>query len=167
MSNLDYLIEFLQLEMGDPNGTARSEELYRRALVSGVKYLSRRWYGKYYIDDLGDVARSAVVTFTTNAPPIVEPGDEYAIVLAGAVILNRLTLTSSADSFVNWSTPDLSVSTGSRERTLAQVYKDSVNALEVYFKTKLAGPQKSTLPPSLGTFAEYHINRTISDVPGS
>lgn len=142
MSNLDYLIEELQLEMGDIDGTAYSTETYRRALVSAVKMLSKRWNGKYYIDDDSNIQRNSDITFDTTSPPIIEANDEYAIILAGAVILRKVALTSSADSFSNWSTPDLSVSTGSQERALTKLYSDAVQALEDYFRGRLGRSRK-------------------------
>lgn len=142
-TNLDYLIPGLQLHYGDIDGTLYSEAVYRTALVNGVKYLSRRWNGKYYIDSDNNVARSDTVTFTEESPPVIESnGDEYAIILAATVILRQVALTSSAGSFTNWSTPDLSVSSGSQERAYTTLYKDAVAALDAYFAKGLGTSRK-------------------------
>lgn len=144
VTNLDYLISPLQLQYGDIGGTLYSEAVYRTALVNGVRYLSKKWNGKYYIDSDNNVQRNPDVTFAETTP-LVEYQDQYAIVLAAVVILRGLRLTSSASSFVNWQTPDLSVSSGSQERAYTKLYEQSIKDLDSYFKLRLGKSLKRFL----------------------
>lgn len=141
-TNIDYLITPLQFHYGDYDGSLYSEAVYRTALVNAVRYLSKRWNGKYYIDDDNDIQRDTGVIFDEDAPPIILPEDEYALVLAATVILRTVKLTSSADSFTSWQTPDLSVSSGSKERTFVKMYEQALADLEQYFKRGLGKSRK-------------------------
>lgn len=149
MSNIDYLIPEVQLAIGDIGGTAYSEATYRRALLAGVRMLSKRWSGKYYVDG-ENIARSTDVVFE-NETPLVEVNDEYAIILAAVVTLRQVALTSSASSFENWSTPDLSYSAGGKERALTKLYSDALQMLEDFFRGRLGRSQKKFM---------YTVNRT-------
>lgn len=137
-SNLDYLIGGLQMHYGDYDGSMYSEAVYRTALINAIKFLSKRWSAKYYIDGSNNVVRNTAVDFRLAAPPLILPEDEYAIILAATVILRQIKLTSSADSFSNWQTPDLSVSSGSKERVFVKMYEQSLKDLDDYFAKGLA-----------------------------
>jgi hypothetical protein len=155
-TNLDYLIGGLQLYYGDIDGTIYSEAVYRTALVNAVKMLSSRRGGKYRIDSDNNVERNSAVNFDEDAPPIVLPEDEYAIILAATVILRGVTMTSSVNSFVNWSTPDLSVSAGGQERTYSTLYKDAVAALDAYFAKNLGRSRKRFLLDKYGQYPTFN-----------
>lgn len=137
-TNLDYLIGSLQMHYGDYDGSQYSESVYRTALVNGVKYLSKKWGAKYYIDEDNNIVRNTSIDFRQNAPPLILPEDEYAIILAATIILRQVKLTSSADSFTSWQTPDLSVSSGSKERVFVKMYEQSIKDLDDYFSKGLA-----------------------------
>lgn len=144
-SNIDFLITPLQLHYGDIEGTAYSEAVYRTSLLSAVSMLSNRWNGKYYVDADNNVQRNTDITFDNDSPPLVEYQDQYALVLAATVILRQASLTSSSASFTNWQTPDISVSAGSKERSLTKLYDNALAELNGYFSKGLGKSRKSML----------------------
>ncbi len=141
-TNLDYLLGPLRLHYGDIDGSLYTEAVYRTALISGVKYLSNRWGGKYYIDTNNNITRNTNVSFDTETP-LIEAQDEYAIILAAALILRQVSLTSSASAFVSWSAPDLSISAGGQERVYTKLYENALAELNEYFKKGLGTSRKS------------------------
>lgn len=48
-TNIDYMIDQVRLRLGDFDGTIYSETLVRTALISGIKYLQKRWRSKYQV----------------------------------------------------------------------------------------------------------------------
>ena len=172
-SNLDYLIDPVRLHVGDMAGSTFSDGLVLTSLVFGVKYLQHRWNSKYLIYASGmlvsgttvntpqgqctldtlpnenDVFRNCYATFTSDAPPIIDQSDEYAIVLTAAILLRRSVFASSISVFSNWSTPDLSFSNVASHKALLDTINADVAALDMLFKGKLAAPQKSTWPIAL------------------
>lgn len=48
-TNIDYLMTDVRLTFGDIDGSTYSDTLLRTALVNAVKYLHRKWQGKYQI----------------------------------------------------------------------------------------------------------------------
>lgn len=48
-TNIDYMIDQVRLRLGDFDGTIYSDTLIRTALISGIKYLQKRWRSKYQV----------------------------------------------------------------------------------------------------------------------
>lgn len=141
--NLDYLITPLSLQFGDVDLSQYSEAVYRTALVSGVKYLQRKWNNKYLIDDDNNVARNTALVYEDDSPPIIQQQDEQGILLAAIIILRQLKLGGSSSTFSNWSTPDLSYSNVSSSRVLLDLWKQAIDDLELWLKGKPGTPKKT------------------------
>jgi len=95
--------------------------------------------------DNGDVVRNPRHTFTDDQPVISEY-DQYIVILAAVLALQRMILTSSAESFQHWSTRDYTFSNLEKSRVLSQIYENAFNELNAFFKGKLAGGTKSSFP---------------------
>ncbi len=153
-NTLDYLITPLMFHFGDYDGSQYSEAVYRTSLINAVRYLSRRWNNKYIINSDNSVQ-----------PATIESQDEYAIVLAATVILRSVALTGSSSSFVNWQTPDLSISAGGQERVKTKLYEQAIKDLDDYFSKKLAKSIKRFMMLPDGT---YPIPSNLPDTtPGA
>jgi hypothetical protein len=48
-TNLDYLMTDARVQFGDIDGSIFSDTIIRTALISGVRFLQRKWNGKYQI----------------------------------------------------------------------------------------------------------------------
>jgi hypothetical protein len=168
-SNLDYLIDPVRIYVGDLQGTTYSDAVVRTALVYGVKALQTRWNSRYLIFESGmasglnintpygtcvvedvpnpyDVFRNCYHTFTSEDTPVIDQTDETPIILSAAIILRRISITSSSSAYLSWSTPDLSVSNIQGSKNLTALYDADVKMLDAYFKGRLAAPVKSTFP---------------------
>lgn len=49
ITNIDYLMDSVRLRLGDFDGTQYSDALVRTGLVTGVKFLQKRWKSKYQV----------------------------------------------------------------------------------------------------------------------
>lgn len=94
----------------------------------------------------GSAFRNPFVVFTQPSPPIVESGDETAIVLAATYLLRRSQVSSSVISFVSWSTEDIRYSNLGSERGLSGLLESDLLALNDYFQSRIAQPQRSEFP---------------------
>lgn len=94
----------------------------------------------------GDVFRNPYITFLQASLPVLESIDEMAIILAAVYILRRAQTSSNAGSFVSWSTEDIRYSNTSAERSLSKLVDTDLIALNSYFSTKIARPQRSVFP---------------------
>lgn len=94
----------------------------------------------------GSVFRNPYVTFTQTSPPVIQSEDETAIVLAARLLLRSAQVSSSVTSFVSWKTEDISYSNLGSERGLSKLLEDARTELDVYFKSKIAKPQKQEFP---------------------
>jgi hypothetical protein len=56
ITNLDYLIDSVRLRLGDFDGTQYSDTLVRTGLVTGIKFLQKRWKSKYQVFNSGLVS---------------------------------------------------------------------------------------------------------------
>lgn len=141
-TNLDYLIPGLSYAYGDYDGTLYSEAVYRTGLVNAVRYLERRWNKKYQLDSSNNIERNTSYAFDTTSPPIIEQQDEQAIILAAVLLMRQAKITSSADTFTSWSTPDLSVSAGGTSKAYVDLWKSAQSDLETWFRHHLGVSKK-------------------------
>lgn len=49
ITNIDYLMDSVRLRLGDFDGTQYSDTLVRTGLITGVKFLQKRWKSKYQV----------------------------------------------------------------------------------------------------------------------
>lgn len=105
--------------------------------------------GQAYIPDLleeGSVFRNPFLAFDQVYPPVISSTDETAIVLAATYLLRRSQVSSSAASFVSWSTEDIRFSNLGSERGLSKLLESDLKALDDYFANRIATPQRSEYP---------------------
>lgn len=93
-----------------------------------------------------DVFRNPFLEFQQPAPPIVEQNDEDALVLAAMYLIHLAKLTSSASTFVSWSTEDLRYTNSESSRSMKLVLETILSELNVLFKTRVAMPKATRQP---------------------
>jgi hypothetical protein len=153
ISNLDYLIPYLRLKIGDTNSLAyRYTDLWlSTALVAAVDFLGKWWNFKYLLDATNNVYRNPNWTnfIFDVADGIVEPGDEQVIVVTAAYILLEGSLENSAWDYVSWRDAEISFSNleSSRNRTenLRRLWNELISMLKPPVK-RLARTLKGSLP---------------------
>lgn len=165
-TNLDYLIDFLRMRLGDTNPLAYryTDDWLRTALISGVKTLSKWWNFKYLLDASYNIYRnSASVSagvFLLPEPPIIESPDEEIIILMGAYILLEGSLENSAWDFVSWADNEIRYSnlesSRARTETLRRMWEELTNTLKPPTK-RLAQSLKNSLPGYLNNSYERDI----------
>lgn len=90
----------------------------------------------------GDIYRSPHIIFNQSSPPLIEQVDEQGIILAAVYLLRKVNISSSATQFVSWGTEDIRFSNLGNERTSSRLLTDDLDALNLYFRKKIARPQK-------------------------
>lgn len=114
-SNLDYLIDILRLHLYDidPSSYRYEDDWLLTALVASVKSLMKWWNNKYLIDTSNNVTRNSnwdSSDYAFTSPPIVETGDERAIVLMASIIIKRGTLENNAWDYGSWRDDEIAYS---------------------------------------------------------
>lgn len=160
-TNLDYLITPLRLAIGDfdePN--TYSDDNLRTRLVYAVKALGPRWNNKYLINnDTNYVERNPNSTYWMPEPPIVQHGDERAIILQAAIDITNDTLYTLSASAVSWKDDEVSFS--NRDSVVAYQaalmrYLNELDGLFPMGTKRLASARKASLPGfSLGVGNTY------------
>lgn len=141
MSNIDYLIPVLRLELGDIDPTAYryTDEWLSTALASSIISLQRWWNNKYLIDETYTVvSRNADLTFTLDEPPVIQTSDETPVVLMAVYIIKDGGLESSAWSTATWRDAEYYVSNVEGGRLRDAGLKRTWDRLLMYLKP----PQK-------------------------
>lgn len=96
----------------------------------------------------GTIFRNPSITFNSIAPTI-ESIDEEVIILAAVYILRRAQVSSSATTFVSWSTEDIKYSNLGTERASAALLAADLAALNAYFGSRIGKPKKSLFPTAV------------------
>lgn len=168
-TNLDYLIPFVRVRMGDISSPPQySDPFIRTALVNAIPSLSQKWTWKYFIYTSSlnrggnlvetpagiveltplpneyDIVRNPAATFTMSPPPVIEQNDESIIVLAATILLRRALLASSTSVFTNWSTPDFSYSNVASAKTMIEALTAEQQELDERLRV-YATPRKRAL----------------------
>lgn len=94
----------------------------------------------------GSIFRNPYISFIQSSPPVLESDDEMAIILAATYLLRKMQTSSSADSLISWQTEDIRYSNLAAGRTIEKILEADKQALDDYFRKKLAKPIKSTFP---------------------
>lgn len=177
-TNTDYLIDSVRLQVGDTESTRFSDSLIRSAIITGIKFLQKRWKNRYMVYASGVVQNPQPADLPVvagyvyaNLPEgtgliptglaendifrnpfysFVDPGvaisqeDEYPIILAASIILQRAKFMSSSSVFQNWSDGEFSFSNVAS----ARAYESSIGALtselDLYFKRRLVGATRTS-----------------------
>ena len=111
-TNIDYLIPFLRLELGDMDSTKYRyiDSWLRTALVMAVKNLQSWWNDKYLLDSNYNVYRNPRVYFEYEEPPIIQDKDENAIILMASIIIREGSLENAAWDFGSWRDAEIAYS---------------------------------------------------------
>jgi hypothetical protein len=155
VTNLDYLIDWLRLHLGDtePASYRYTDEWLRTSLVMSVKALMKWWNYKYLIDDDNNVERNSNYTYLFASPPIVERGDERAIILMASIIIKEGSLEDASWSIGSWRDAEIAYSNieGSRAKS-SSIQRDfeELNGMMSPPKKRLAQPVKGDLPGFIG-----------------
>jgi len=150
-TNLDYLIDFLRLQLGDTNPMSYRylDEWLRTAIVMAIK-ISGRWLGdKYRLDSDYHVYRNPDVIFFFDADPIIEDRDERVIILLASIMTKQGSLENNAWSIGSWRDAEISVSNIESGKELVKSIDRDWNELKDLIKVpakRLARSIKGSLP---------------------
>jgi len=134
-TNLDYLLPFLRLRIGDTvSGSYRyTDEWLQTALVSAVWALHTRWSGKYLIDANNDVERNTDMwVYTYDSPPVVEAPDFMPIIIMAAIIVLEGSLENLSWNVGSWKDAEISYSNIQSGRTKETILGKLFAELESY-----------------------------------
>lgn len=154
-TNLDYLIDGLRLHLGDyePSTYRYTDEWLRTALVLSVKTLMKWWNYKYLLDTDSNVERNGNYTFLFPSPPIVEQGDERAIILMASIIIKEGSLEDASWSIGSWRDAEIAYSNIEGSRAKQDSIKRDFEELSTIVRPpgkRLAQPSKGSLPGYIG-----------------
>lgn len=160
-TNLDSLIMYLRLRIGDTNSNAYryTDDWLRTALVGAVKNLEQWWNFKYLLDANYNIYRNPQISFIFDEATygILEPGDDFTIVIMAAIVILEGSLENSAWDFVSWSDAEIRYSNleSSRARgsTIDRLWNELLGRLKPPQK-RLAVPLKGDLPGYLNNSYE-------------
>ncbi len=148
-SNIDYLIPYLRLKLGDLNATRYETAWLRTALLLAVRVSQRYLNNKYLIDDQNNVYRNPSYPYFTQEYGIIEARDEPVIVLLAAIIVLEGSLENSAWDAVSWRDNEVAFSNLEQFRTRGEVLNklvDELNSLLLPPVKRLAKPLKVGMP---------------------
>lgn len=152
-SNIDYLIPYLRLKLGDVNATRYETSWLRTALLLAVRVSQRYLNNKYLIDDQNNVYRNPYYPYFTQEYGIIEARDEPIIVLLAAIIVLEGSLENSAWDAVSWRDNEISFSNLEQFRTRGDILGrmvDELNSLLLPPVKRLAKPVRVGMPGYLG-----------------
>lgn len=178
-TNLSMYLDDLRLYLGDITGSEYSEPFLLTGLVNSVKYLSARMSNRYlifssgiinspspltvntpngnliltYVPNENDVFRNTYFSFESSPPPIIEQQDVPVILLGASYLVRRSKLSSSTQG-LSWSTPDLSYSNIEGSKSLKELVRQDLQAIDSFFKFKLG----KTLVGSFGENKEQRAS---------
>jgi len=150
-TNLDYLIPYLRLHLGDIDSSSYryTDAWLRTALVTAVKNLQSWWNHRYLIDTSYNVSRNPYITFLFGSPPIVQNSDENPIILMASIIIKGGSLESNSWSVGSWKDHEIAYSNieGNKAKT-GSILRDwtSLTNLIKPPADKLAWTIKGNLP---------------------
>jgi hypothetical protein len=150
-TNLDYIIEDLRLHLGDIDSSSYRyvDAWLRTSIVASVKALMQWWNYKYLINDSYNVERNSNHTYLFTSPPLVERGDERAIVLMAAIIIKMGSLENASWSLGRWRDAEISYSNIEGSRAKQESIKRDLEELEGLLSPpnkRLAQTIKGSLP---------------------
>ena len=158
-TNVDYLIDFLRLHLGDIDSSAYryADEWLRTSLIMSIKTLQRWWDYKYLIDDNYDVYRNQHWTYLFASPPIIEHGDEEPIILMASMIIKEGSLENNSWSVGSWRDAELAYSNIEGNKAKIESLEKDWDALISVLKPptkRLARTIKGSLPGYIGNLYE-------------
>lgn len=150
-TNLFEFTERLRLHLGDMDSTSYTyaNEWLRVALISSVEALMPRWNFKYLLDTEDDVYRNASIRFLFQAPPVVERGDIWPIIIQAAIIIKEGSLENLSWNLGAWRDAEISYSNLEGSRTKDRSIERDIEILDSMLpwrSKRLASPIKGHLP---------------------
>src|SRR5690606_36825475 len=103
----------------------------------------------------GSVFRNPFMQFEQPAPPTIQSTDEGIIVLAATAILLQSQYTSSAASFVSWSTEDIRYSNLGSQRGLSELLSRALNDIDFSYRAGIGNAQIGYFAPLVLTQQFY------------
>jgi len=85
-----------------------------------------------------DVFRNPFQTFTDPSTSVISQPDEYPIILAAMIFLRDSSLSSSQQTFVNWSDGEYSYSNVASSKIMSDLSSNAWAELNAYFKVRRA-----------------------------
>lgn len=148
-SNIDYLIPYLRIKLGDVDGSRYDTNWLRTALLLAVRVSQRYLNNKYLIDENNNVYRNPDYPYFIQEYGIIEARDEPIIVLLAAIIVLEGSLENSAWDAVSWRDNEVAFSNLEQFRTRGEVLNklvDELNSLLLPPVKRLAKPLKVGMP---------------------
>jgi hypothetical protein len=151
-SNIEYLIPYLRLKIGDinPSTYRYANEWLLTSLILSVKTLQRYWDSKYIVSTTNVITRNGNYRrFTFDSPPVIETADEYIIILMAAIIVLEGSLENSAWDVSSWSDAEIrytNIDSGKLLDTNLKRFTDELSSLILPPTKRLAKTNKMSLP---------------------
>ncbi len=158
-TNLDYLIDFLRLHLGDTDSASYRylDEWLRTALVISVKELQRWWNYRYLLDSNYNVYRNPNHVFIFAEPPIIQDADEKPIILMASIIIKKGSLENNSWEVGSWRDAEISYSNIEGNRAKLESLRNDWEQLTAILKPptkRLAQTKKGSLPGYLNNLYE-------------
>jgi len=112
MSDLTYLVIDLRRYIYDiTEPYSYTDDLLDAYLMQGMRMLGVRWNYRYLITITGTVTRNTAITsWKTTSPPIIEYGDESKIILQSAILLKSGSAFNSSWDVGSWKDDEIAYS---------------------------------------------------------
>ena len=159
-TNLDYLIDFIRIQIGDMTPPYRyTDSMLRTTIIISIRTLQRWWNSKYLIDSTTyNVYRNpAAINFLFPEPPIIQDLDQRPIELMTSIIIKTGSLENVSYNIGSWRDYEVSYSNIEGGRLKDSSLKrdwEELNALLTPPSKKLAWPIKGSLPGYKGNAYE-------------
>lgn len=89
--------------------------------------------------NVNDVFRNPFIAFNDPSTAVITQPDEFPIILAATLFLRQSLLSSSQQTFVNWTDGKYSYSNASSAGVMKGLSADTLALLDAYFKARRAG----------------------------
>jgi hypothetical protein len=156
--NVDYLIPYLRLKLGDINPASYRylDEWIKTSLLLSIRTLGRRWDNKYVVTDSGIVTRN--ITYIDwefdESSGTIQDKDENPILLQAALIILEGSLENSAWDIGSWRDAEISVSNIEqgrlRDGTIIKMQTELDSILKPPIKRLVRSSRRTLIPEISG-----------------
>jgi len=137
-SNLSELIPQLRQYIGDMNSEAYqyTDQWLLNALASSVNSLARWWNFKYLLDEDCNIIRNEnyVKTYKFEEPPVIEPGDDFIIVIMASIIIKSGVIQNNVWNVGTWRDAEIYYSNTEGSKAAVESLKRDWELLMYYLK---------------------------------
>jgi len=158
--NIDYLIPYVRMKIGDMNGERYEDDWIRTALILAIKESQRYLNNKYLIDSDNSVYRNPIY-YAEDPYDIIDARDEPIIVLLAAIIILEGSLENSAWNAMSWRDNEISFSNLEQFRTRSEILRtliDELHSLVLPPVKRLGKVSKVSMPGYFGNPLENKTN---------